>query len=305
METLQEVFLCLAAQVDQDFELLLLCHDTSTENFLAIECMVRMQPCGLPEKVRVFDIRGGGRSAPLNVGLEAATGHYIAILDDDDLVLANWIEVFHAVATASPQKVVRSVSASQSVRVDEWPDRPGYSNQSPITCEYPADFNLIKHFAENQSPLMSLAFPISAFRAEGIRFDDQLPVLEDWDVLIQCALIFGVQDSEIVTSVYRKWETGENSASLHSESEWEATRQRVIAKFDKTSLTIPPGSFSKIAAISEAPGYTRSLERRLDEVLNSTSWRITRPFRKLSQMVRHYLRPVRRFVAITLSVRRH
>ena len=69
----------------------------------------------LGARVHVHQVLDGGRARPLNVGLQRAAGRYVAFLDDDDLVTADWVEVFRRGALAKPGRVVRSVCVQQDV----------------------------------------------------------------------------------------------------------------------------------------------------------------------------------------------
>ena len=69
------------------------------------------------ECVRIVRVEGGGRARPLNVGVRQARGAYVAVLDDDDIAFAHWVEEFQRAASEGPGSVVRAVVAEQSV---EW-----------------------------------------------------------------------------------------------------------------------------------------------------------------------------------------
>jgi len=79
-EALRDALLCLAAQTDGRFELLLVAHDVDSAG---VESVLRDQPHWLRERTRVLTARGGTRSRPLNVGFSAARGSHVAVLDDD------------------------------------------------------------------------------------------------------------------------------------------------------------------------------------------------------------------------------
>lgn len=63
-----------------------------------MQALIEEFPASLREKISVHTVRGGNRSTPLNAGFAAARGEYIVALDDDDLVFANWVQVFHQAA---------------------------------------------------------------------------------------------------------------------------------------------------------------------------------------------------------------
>ena len=114
------------------------------------------------------------------------------------------------------------------------------------------------------SPPCGLAFPLSCFRDLGIRFDDDLPVLEDWDVLLQSAMLCGVVDTEEVTSVYRWWEKADSSLQRHSKLEWDSARSAVVRRMDSSPLVLPLGSVSRVAEMVDG---VRTAENREKELL--------------------------------------
>ena len=103
---------------------------------------------------------------------------------------------------------------------------------------FPDPFDLWKHMFENMSPFCGFAFPCSCFVDMGVRFDETLAVVEDWDVILQVALLCGVTDSAAVSSLYRRWQSPHSSFALHSADEWSRARDKVLARIDV--LGYPP-----------------------------------------------------------------
>ena len=302
LATLADALLCLAAQTDQDFELLVLAHEVAPEALADVRRLVADLSESFAAKVRVLDVRGGGRSRPLNVGVAAARGRYVAVLDDDDLVLAHWVEEFHRYAEEFPGRIVRAVVSEQQVEFERQRGVDGWAAVSRIRCPWPAAFNLLDHFVDNATPLCGLAFPASLFRDLGTRFDESLPVLEDWDLLLRAAPLCGVVATAEVTSVYRRWQHPEagHSVAVHGEEEWEATRQTILGRLNAEPMIFPPGSVNRIRAdwrgephgttalaaeLRRLRGQIADAERRVGEIAaeftDSTSWRLSRPVRAL------------------------
>ena len=137
------------------------------------------------------------------------------------------------VAAKHPGNVLRSPVAEQEVEPTTWAGgRPGYEVRSRPRCRWPEQFDVLDHLWENHSPPCGWAIPRSAFVDQGLAFDESLPVLEDWDVLMQAVLWCGVADTGEVTAVWRRWITGDSSTSVHSDIEWDQARTAIIAKFD-------------------------------------------------------------------------
>jgi glycosyltransferase involved in cell wall biosynthesis len=247
IEPFKDALLCLAAQTDQDFEIIVLEHDAFPENAADVRSVIDRQPPELADRIRLIEVSGGTRAKPLNEGVRAANGHYIAVFDDDDLVFANWVEEFHTASLRGEGRLLRSVVANQIVSPELWPqDQDGFRTSSWPAAEYPAEFHQLEHLLVNYSPFMSWAFPRSLFFTLGIRFDEELIVCEDWDVILRGSLLCGVDEIKALTAIYRRWEGGESSYTSHSSDSWQRSEQRVIDRIDSRVMTLPPGSMQQI-----------------------------------------------------------
>ena len=100
--TLIETLLSLAAQTSQDFEVLILAHDMKEADLAELDLLVESFDGELSEKVRIVRVEGGGRARPLNAGVQKARGKYLAVLDDDDIAFAQWVEAFHKSRVGQP-----------------------------------------------------------------------------------------------------------------------------------------------------------------------------------------------------------
>jgi len=335
MEELQDLLLCFSGQSDQDFELLILAHGVGADRSAAISEAADALPESVRSRVRLVPVEaGGGRCRPLNVGVREARGEYVAVVDDDDLVLAHWVECFHSLARRFPGRMLRTPSAVQFLEVSGWPGDPnGYRVARKLENRYPPQYDLIETLLDNRTPPCGLAFPTSLFRDLGVCFDEKLDVLEDWDVQLQAAILCGVASSPEITAIYRRWPGG-NSVFLHDKNIWESDRTAVVAKLDRTPLLLPTGSASRLRSLLKEHRETQDALRRaqadhmrarkqLEEQIaserartaeirrdleqsqvsaakdaqrlrtnyeNSWSWRLTRPIRALTGVVRRVRR---------------
>ncbi|MHB8506484.1 MAG: glycosyltransferase family 2 protein [Acidimicrobiales bacterium] len=278
-ETLEDTLLCLAAQTCSDFEVLLLVHGAGDEQAARVHEQVAALPPDVAARFRVLPVHGGGRCRPLNVGVEAARGRYVAFVDDDDLVTGDWVEVFGELAERGPGSVLRTGVAAQDVAAASWPGRDGFWPVSGITTPFPGEFDLLDHMFENRSPLCGLAFPRSCFRDLGIRFDESLPVLEDWDVLLQAGTWCGLTNGAAVTSLYRRWVQG-GSRTDHDGGDWAAARAAVQAKVDRRPLLFPTGTASRVQEL-----YDRAAE--LEHRFNTTSFELRQRDKELADLDRY------------------
>ena len=313
-ETLRELLLCFAAQTCEDFEVLVLAHDVPVERSALVDAAIAEQPDRLRTRVRRVDVSGGGRSRPLNVGLAESAGRYVVAVDDDDLVLAHWAEEFRRLGEAHPGRVLRAVVAEQDVT--ETPGiTPGHGAVSAPRTPYPDDFDLLSHLVSNLTPNLGVAFPRECFTSLGIRYDEDLRVFEDWDVLIECAVLCGVASTPEVTAVYRRWVDAGSSLLEAGEESWRADERELAARVDARELLLPPGVFSALrwykaeqleyaaeherisaardAAEAELARVTAQLmaaQQQLADVVRSyeesSSWRLTAPVRQISETAR-------------------
>ncbi len=278
-ETLEDTLLCLAAQTCTDFEVILLVHDAPDDHAARVGDQVAALPADVAARCRILAVSGGGRCRPLNVGIGAARGRYVAFVDDDDLVTGDWVEVFHELSVRGPGSVLRTGVASQEVASTPWPDRLGFSPVSGITSPFPGEFDMLDHVFENRSPLCGLAFPRSCFRHLGIRFDESLPVLEDWDILLQAGAWCGVTSGSAVTSLYRRWVKG-GSMTHHDDEEWAAARGAVQAKVDRQPFLFPTGTASRVQAL-----YDRAADA--EHLANAASYELARRNEELAELDRY------------------
>lgn len=308
IDSLAETILCLSAQSEQDFEVIVVGHALTLEKQLKVERVIADQDEAMRGKIRLVKVDRGERAAPLNVAFEHARGSYVAMLDDDDLVFGNWVEVFKWLREKNPGKILRSTCVSQ--KWDKVPADDGHfatRSKSGFNAEYPDDFNLLDHLVENRSPLHSLAFPRRAFSDLGYRFDETLTTAEDWDFIVRVAPITGVASSSEVTCIYRRWENASSSSTMHDEHEWRTNYQHTLRKIDSMPLLLPPGYSRKLRdllherdVLRNGPSqyhfasvdpdesrlqadYLEALRWRLHELLSSRSWRYTAWLRSINR----------------------
>ena len=239
---------CLAGQSDRDFELLVMCHRTTSEEQAAVEDVVASAPAWLRDAVRVLRVERPGRAAPLNDGFTAARGRYVVALDDDDTVLAHYVSTFKAAATAHEGRLLRTVAVRQDVvPVGDGDDVRAISVADPYR-EWPLDFSLVDHLSDNYSPIMTVAFPRGAVHDLGLRFDEDLHANEDWEYVVRCAAVLGVASVREITSVYRWWLHTASSRDLHPEEQWDEARARIQEVVAESVLLLQPEEIHRLVA---------------------------------------------------------
>ncbi len=246
----------LAAQTNDDFQVELVVHTDSKAALDKTKELVSSFDAGFAHRVRVHQVSDGGRSRPLNVGLHSARGRYVAFLDDDDMVFSHWVEAFAHGAEQSPGVTIRALAADQQHSMIE-----GQPSQAVSACAHDraTSFDLITHLHHNETPICAFALPLETVRGFRIDFDERLPVVEDWDLLVRTAILTGVHDLGEITSLYRRWTETEDSSFSHPQSSWIAAREMVIDKLDSSPILLPKGSARRLVELYEQDQLHREL----------------------------------------------
>jgi LmbE family N-acetylglucosaminyl deacetylase len=228
---LQDNLMSLACQTSRDFEVLLAGHDLDAHRVVEVDSVVAAFPAEFRSRVRRLQVTGGNRSRPLNEAIDRAAGRYVAFLDDDDVAFGRWVEAFQRVAVAHPGSVVWTQVVWQGVEPVWCEDRKTWPAIEPPQLFVP-EFDLFAHLRENGTPNCGLAVPVECFRDEGVRFREDLPVFEDWDLVLQLAQLRPIRSTNGVTALYRRGSKG-NSGVLHPPEEWESARVEVLDRMDR------------------------------------------------------------------------
>jgi SAM-dependent methyltransferase len=320
--SLLELLTCLAAQTVDRFEVLLTVHASETEASDATQVLVDSFDFGFARRVRVIQVVGGSRGRPLNVGLEAAAGRYVAFVDDDDLVTADWVQRFTEGAEAAPGRIIRSITVERDVR-QPMAGEIGAATivEGALRFTFAPRFDFVEHFFANSTPICAFAVPAALLSALRIRFDEHVTVQEDWHFLMRCASYAGVYDSGGITAIYHRWTNTDGSRATIDEDVWRAARDLVLHEFDSRPVVLPPGAVRSIVQFRSELEHLRAgdsdevqvaLRATLQEtqaalaherlmaeqfladakeaqanassLLSSRSWQVTRPLRALQRL---------------------
>jgi hypothetical protein len=240
--------LCLAAQLSDDFEVLIVGHRTTADEQRTIERVIEDQPPGLRSRIRLALLDNGERAAPLNLALARARGRYLSIFDDDDVVLAHWVESFARAERSNRGRILRAISLCQDVTHAEVRSVAGVRGLAAPKRIHSRTFSLTEHLHANQSPTLSWAFPRSLYLDFGYMFDESMTTTEDWEFLLRSAEIAGVTDLDEATSIYQWWKDRETSKTLHPHEEWMANQREVERRIDATPFLLPAGETRHVRA---------------------------------------------------------
>ncbi|CAE6882697.1 methyltransferase domain-containing protein [Paraburkholderia domus] len=312
IQSLVEVFTCLAGQSSRDFEVLIMGHKLTLERQIAVERAIEDTPAWLRAKIRLILVNAGSRTRPLNEGFSAAQGEYISTLDDDDIPMAHWVETFQKLAASNPGRLLRSVVVRQNVINVEVQKRTGIRAVGPLEKLYPSEFKFLDNLLGNFTPNLGVAFPRGVFHDLHVKFDEDITTAEDWDYIMRVATIAGVACSPAITAVYQWWGSEHSSRTDHPDHEWRDNYHRILQKMDRNMVLFPPGTAREIRLILEErdelarqtaaqiqpqpDGLQPELDQlrhelqktvkrsQVSELLRSTSWRLTGPLRLLGRL---------------------
>lgn len=154
-----------------------------------------------------------GRAAALNAGVAAATGAWVAFLDDDDLFLPQHLALLQATASAKNARV--AYAGCRLVPLDG-------GEEEVFATPFHRDLLAVANFI----PICAVLVDRSVLLEVG-GFDESLPYLEDWDMWLRLAERHDFAFCPEVTSIYRV-RPGSVGGEMAAER-W-AVFERVLAK---------------------------------------------------------------------------
>lgn len=242
-EGLREALLCLNAQSNQDFEVILIAHKVNKEQEKIVQEILEEQEESFRNKIRYVKLDYGTRTTPLNIGFSYSWGKYIAVFDDDDILFDNWVESFWNCAKENEGRILHSYAFAQ-----DWEniENIGYSAVSAPIPNYCVEYDMLAQLTVNRCPLMTLAFPANIFQQVGIIFNEELNVTEDWEYFSRLAFLCGVSDEKEPTAIYRFWKNIETSATLHNQDDWTETYHKIQESFNEYDIVLPRKNVKRI-----------------------------------------------------------
>jgi LmbE family N-acetylglucosaminyl deacetylase len=214
---------------------------------------------------------GGGRAAAAEAGVAAATGAYIAFLDDDDLAAPEHLATLAGLAGAAGVRVAYTDAA---VAVYELAAEGGWTcreRRLPYSRDFDPDLLLV----DNYIPFNTLLIERDLLAAAG-PFDPTLPFFEDWDLLIRLAALTPFHHLPRVTAEYRHFRGGGHhifGERPRERGDFLAVKARVLAKHaalltpERMARAVDTLRAEQVAA-GEAAAHTR---RELADVREQTA----------------------------------
>ena len=145
--------------------------------------------------------RNVGRCRAGNVALARATGDYLNFLDDDDLFYADHLETLVKELEEHPEyRIAHTFAFDTPITV--YSRDPYRYRIHGIYGHVQETFNRVKLSHHNCFPIQAVMFERGVFEELG-GFDEDLDVLEDWDLWVRYACSYPFLTVEKTTSVYR------------------------------------------------------------------------------------------------------
>ncbi|MBK0053473.1 glycosyltransferase family 2 protein [Stenotrophomonas sp. S39] len=162
-------------QTERNFECLIV-DDGSTD----VDDLVSFVARAYDSRFRVLRKENGGASSARNLGIDAARGEYIALLDSDDIWLPEKLSVQLGFASKDPRP---NFMCFTQLRVDRGISRTWIKPPRGPRAGERIDEYLMADAGWIQTSTMFLAAPL----AKHVRFDENLPSSQDTDFAIRCA----------------------------------------------------------------------------------------------------------------------
>lgn len=226
------------------------------------------------------------RCQAANIGLHAASGDYLIFLDDDDWFLPHHLERLQQILSCN-EAAIAAYAGIQCI--NEFGEE---------ISRYAENFDPIQLRIENFIPIHAVLFKRKALN-NGAHFDVALELCEDWDFWLQLAEMgnfkfvpeigavyriqkgsgSGIRDNkvrtrQVMTAIYRKWISRWSDDTLWSVLEY--------ARYHKTAIASEQARLKLEQILADR-------DHQIVALMNSTSWRITRPMRAISSLFKKIL----------------
>lgn len=185
-------------------------------------------PDGYPFPVVAVNLpKNLGRAAAANAGVEAASGEWIAFLDDDDVAEPEHLATLAGLSTATGARVVYTDAAVGIYELDPQTGWREVDRRLPYSRDFDPDLLLF----DNYIPFNTLLADRGLLLETG-PFDTGLPFFEDWDMLIRLAAATPFHHLAKVTAEYRHFRGGDHILGERpaEKANFLAMKAKVIAK---------------------------------------------------------------------------
>lgn len=181
-----------------------------------------------------------GRTKVGNRALARATGAYLNFLDDDDYFLPDHIAKLVAALENSSKRAAYSIAEEAVLEVCS--KNPYITKEHGRTIRYQQPYNKLLLCYTNYFPIQTVLFERSLFLELG-GFDENLDVLEDWDLWARYSAVTDFEYLPEVTSVYHV-PYGDSNKNKRDKELFDAQEQ-IRRKFQGYSVQITAEQINK------------------------------------------------------------
>jgi LmbE family N-acetylglucosaminyl deacetylase len=189
-------------------------------------------PEGFPLALRRVELAASqGRAAAAQAGIEAATGDFVAFLDDDDLAAPEHLGTLAGLVAESGVRVAYTDAAVAVYELDPDPPHQGWvcrERRLPYSRDFDPDLLLL----DNYIPFNTVIVERRLLGEVGA-LDRSLPFFEDWDLLIRLAAHAPFHHLARVTCEYRHFRGAGHQVfgeRPRERGDFLAVKARVLAK---------------------------------------------------------------------------
>jgi hypothetical protein len=171
LKNLEDVLLCLAAQTNLDFKIIIVSEFGVKKE---LENLINLYDITFQKKIKII-FEELNRSKRLQNIISNSESKFTVFLDDDDHIHDNYVQIISDIKD-------RAIIVTKSVsRVYEYPNSLSKTEEGYIRSEV-----VLAQFFYNTWPFGSIVFPTDTLKE--IELNYNIEVLEDWD-LVQKALL--------------------------------------------------------------------------------------------------------------------
>jgi hypothetical protein len=321
---LHDTLLALAAQTDDDLEVLLLTGaDRDSEG--ALEKVLAAFADEFRARVRLIGEPAQGGDRLVDVVAAAAQGMHLAVLAEGEVPLGHWAADLRRAATAEPGRVAHGSVAEQRIVPQDWQGQPGYVAVGPVRSPEDLRFDLVEHLEHLTTFAASGGVAVPYELLARLSPSEDGPGWDAWAVLLRAALSYGVASTDSVIALRRHWKSIGGPGGPDP-----ARRAALLVRLDAEQVTVLPGwlkltqrlarerndlraqatalkreqAEAEVAARQreeqlrrerdEAVRTTAAAVRAVEDVYRSTSWRLTEPVRRAGGLARRLAQRVGR-----------
>ena len=278
IKNFDRIFLCLEMQTDLRFEWCIVLRP-SVESFKSEFENQIARSFVLQNRSKIVIGGTDNRSSLLNQSFNSLSGDYFVVLDDDDIALMNMVQSFmSALSDLGSPAILRAIGGIRNI------DSKWLEATTSVTFPWPHKFKITDHLRANQSPTFILAFPTNLVKIDGIYWNMDLDVVEDWDFLMRSIALYPVVSIPDIVGIYQREDGHYRSKSVTSESQWRLA-EKTVRNYLNSKTYLNSINENRRRRRFRASIILVNLESKIISILS-----ISPPFFRLAKLVRKFFR---------------